>query len=259
MSHDYKTRAKKDTEQNVLAKLEQTIIKGICGAKDQVLNLKDIVMKNVQEGNTRRYAKWNYLEKKAVSLETKLNHLDQYARRNNLVLPDIPGTVENKHLESTVSSILSDTDVTIGPHDVEAYCRTGLSGKNKSKKTIIRLVICRYAKKALINRTKLDSIENAKYNLDGRTKIFVNENLSFANESLAYNCRKLRWAKITDSCYFSDGIICIKYAINSKPEKIHHMKELQYLFPDSVFSNDEESILDAKHDVVNVSNNFGTV
>ena len=37
------------------------------------------------------------------------------------------------------------------------------------------------------------------------------------------------------------------------------MKELQYLFPDSVFSNDEESILDAKHDVVNVSNNFGTV
>ena len=60
------------------------------------------------------------------------------------------------------------------------------------KKTIIRLVICRYAKKALINRTKLDSIENAKYNFDGRTKIFVNENLSFANESIAYNCRKLR-------------------------------------------------------------------
>ena len=89
-----------------------------------------------------------------------------------------------------MSSILSDTDVTIGPHNVEACHRAGLSGKNKSKKTIIRLVICRYAKKALINRTKLDSIENAKYNLDGR--IFVNENLSFANESLAYNCRKLR-------------------------------------------------------------------
>ena len=91
-----------------------------------------------------------------------------------------------------MSSILSDTDVTIGPHNVETCNRAGLSGKNKSKKTIIRLVICRYAKKALINRTKLDSIENAKYNFDGRTKIFVNENLSFANESIAYNCRKLR-------------------------------------------------------------------
>ena len=158
-----------------------------------------------------------------------------------------------------MSSILSDTDVTIGPHNVEACHRAGLSGKNKSKKTIIRLVICRYAKKALINRTKLDSIENAKYNFDGRTKIFVNENLSFANESIAYNCRKLRWAKIIDSCYFSDGIICIKNAINSKSEKIHHMKELQYLFPDSLFSNDGESILHAKHDVVNVSSNFGTV
>ena len=37
------------------------------------------------------------------------------------------------------------------------------------------------------------------------------------------------------------------------------MKELQYLFPDSLLSNDEESILHAKHDVVNVSSNFGTV
>ena len=39
---------------------------------------------------------------------------------------------------------------------------------------------------------------------------------------------------------------------------MHHMKELQYLFPDSLFSNDEESILHAKH-VVIVSSNFGTV
>ena len=57
MSHDYKSRAKKDTEQDLLAKLEQNIIKSICEAKDKVLNLKDIVIKNVEEGNTRRHAK----------------------------------------------------------------------------------------------------------------------------------------------------------------------------------------------------------
>ena len=67
-----------------------------------------------------------------------------------------------------------------------------------------------YAKKALINRKKLDSIDNAKYNFDGRTKIFINENISPANESIAYNCRKLRRAKIIDSCCSRDGIICIK-------------------------------------------------
>ena len=36
-------------------------------------------------------------------------------------------------------------------------------------------------------------------------------------------------------------------------------KELRDLFPDFVFSNDEESISHAKHDVVNVSSNSGTV
>ena len=88
------------------------------------------------------------MEKKVVSLETKLNHLDQYGRRNNLVLSGIPDTVEDKDLESTVSSILSDIDVPIGPHNVEACHRIGLSAKNKSKKTMIRLVNRRYAKKS---------------------------------------------------------------------------------------------------------------
>ena len=96
MSHDYKSRAKKDTEQDLLAKLEQNIIKSICEAKDEVLNLKDIVIKNVQEGNTRCHGKWHYLEKKVVSLGTKLNYLDQYFRRNNLVLTGIPDTMEKK-------------------------------------------------------------------------------------------------------------------------------------------------------------------
>ena len=102
------------------------------------------------------------MEKKVVSLETKLNQLDQCGRRNNLVLFGIPDTVEDRDLESTVSSILSDIDVTVGPHDVKNCHRIGLSGKNKSKKTIIRLVNRRYAKKALINRKKLDSIDNDK-------------------------------------------------------------------------------------------------
>ena len=60
--------------------------------------------------------------------------------------------------------------------------------KISKKKTIIRLVSPRYARKVLINRKKLDSIDNAKYNFDDRTKIFINENLSPANKSIVYNC-----------------------------------------------------------------------
>ena len=123
--HDYNTREKKDIEQDDLAKLEQNIIKGISELKDEVLNLKNIIIKNLQEGNARHDAKCNYFEKKVVSLEAKLNHLSQYGRRNNLVLSGIPDIVEDKNLESTVSSILSDTHVSIGPHDVEVCHRIG--------------------------------------------------------------------------------------------------------------------------------------
>ena len=186
MSHDYNTRAKRDTEKDALAKIEQSIIKSISELKDKVLNLKDIVIKNLQEDNTRLQAKSNYLEKKVVSLEAKLNYRDQYGTGNNLVLSGIPDTVEDEDLESTVSSILSDIDVTVGQHDVEACHRIGLSGKNKPKKPIIRLVNRRHVEKALINKKILDRIDNAKYNIDGRTKIFINENLSPANESIAY-------------------------------------------------------------------------
>ena len=49
MPHDYNTRAKKETEQDVLAKLEQNIINSISVLKDQVLNLKDIVIKKYKK------------------------------------------------------------------------------------------------------------------------------------------------------------------------------------------------------------------
>ena len=128
MLHDYNTRPKKNTEQDDLAKLELNIIKSISELKDEALNLKDMVIKNLKEENARLHFKCNYLEKKVVSLETKFNHLDQYGRGNSLVLSGIPDTVEDKDLESTVSSILSEIDVTVGPLDVEAGHRIGLSG-----------------------------------------------------------------------------------------------------------------------------------
>ena len=114
--------------------------------------------------------------------------------------------MEDKDLEKTVSSILSDFDVTVGPHDVEACHRLGLSGKNKSKKTIIRLVNRIYAKKAQINRKKLGSSDNAKY-VDDWTKIFINENLPPANNSFTCNFRKPKRAKVIDSCYSRDGYL----------------------------------------------------
>lgn len=44
------------------------------------------------------------------------------------MLSGIPNTVKDKDLENTVSLIFSDIDDTVGPRDVEACHRVGLSG-----------------------------------------------------------------------------------------------------------------------------------
>ena len=55
-----------------------------------------------------------------------------------MLLYAIPGTVEDTNLENTVSSILSDIDLTVGLHGFEACHRIGLSNKTKSKKQLLK-------------------------------------------------------------------------------------------------------------------------
>ena len=46
-------------------------------------------------------------------IESSHDALEQYGRRNNLVISGIPDSVQDSELESTVTSILSDIDVNV--------------------------------------------------------------------------------------------------------------------------------------------------
>ena len=60
MSHEYNTRNKKSVEmsQDSSDKLEKSIGHSINSLKDEIINLRDIVIKNLQDENTR-LKKWN--------------------------------------------------------------------------------------------------------------------------------------------------------------------------------------------------------
>ena len=55
MSHEYNTRNKKSVEmsQDSSDKLEKSIGHSINSLKDEIINLRDIVIKNLQDENTR--------------------------------------------------------------------------------------------------------------------------------------------------------------------------------------------------------------
>ena len=64
------------------------------------------------------------------------------------------------------------------------------SSVNNSRRIIVQFTNRKFAKKALLNRSKLRKIPSTSPNYN----IFVNENLTLRNSEVAFLCRKLKRA-----------------------------------------------------------------
>lgn len=63
--------------------------------------------------NQRLSEKCKKLESRVRVAETDINSLNQYGRRSNFAFTDVPEFIEDGQLESTITLILSDTDVAV--------------------------------------------------------------------------------------------------------------------------------------------------
>ena len=52
--------------------------------KDEIINLKEVIIKNLQNENKRLNDPVNQLQEKIVTLESKSNSFEQYGRQNNM-------------------------------------------------------------------------------------------------------------------------------------------------------------------------------
>ena len=231
--------------QDSLDKIEKSIVQSINSLKDEIINLKDIVIKDLQDENAWLKEKCEKLENRVAILESNHNDLAQYGRRNNVVFSGIPENVPDNNLESTVISVLPDIDVQVEPRNIEASCRIG-KPTSKAQKTIVRFVNRKNCEKILANKKKLLKLNNEKHNFHVGTNIFVNENLTPMNDTIAYNCRKLNRIDLIQACYTRNGIIYIKENETSRLIKVFHLVKLFSLFPDHFRNNDE---IDQYHDV----------
>ena len=87
MSHDYSTRTKNQEEKNntsvALANLEPNLLGELSSLKDEVINLKDVIIRNIQEENVK-------LRSSVEILQNRFNYLEQYGRCNNIEVSVIP-------------------------------------------------------------------------------------------------------------------------------------------------------------------------
>ena len=133
--HDYTTRSKEMSDSKILdeiSKLREKLVenfrKNPTDIKDEIINLKEVIIKNLQSENKRLIDVFNQLQEKIVSLESKSNSFEQYGRRNNMEMNEIPNSISDGNLESTVANIFSKaTNVNVTTDDIEACHRIGKS------------------------------------------------------------------------------------------------------------------------------------
>ena len=87
MSYDYNTRTKKQEEENntsvATVILKNKLLDGFWSLKHEVINLKDVIIRNLQEENAK-------LSSRIEVLQHKYNHLEQHGKRNNIELSGNP-------------------------------------------------------------------------------------------------------------------------------------------------------------------------
>ena len=120
MYHDYYTIIKKQEEKNQtsvdigrrlkqtsvdIANLETKLLDGFSNLKDEAINVKDVIIRNLQEENAK-------LRSKVEVLENEFNHLEgQYCRRNDIEVSGIPDSIGDNELECSVIKIIKTIDI----------------------------------------------------------------------------------------------------------------------------------------------------
>ena len=181
--------------------------------KDEVINIKDIIIKNLQDGNKQKI--------KLIDLETRNNNVDKYSRRNNVEIAEIPQSVSDSHLEEKDVDILKAIDINITSNEIEACDHLGKEKKN------VWVINRKHCLKALQNKKKLKSIDKNAIGIPN-SNLLVSENFTLLNSKLVFNCRELERNGETEKCYNINGMVHI--AKRKKLMKIYHLKYLQQLF-----------------------------
>ena len=180
-----------------------------------------------------------------TAVERELIDLQQYVRRNNVEICNLPESIKDDDLESTVIDIGKAVDIDIKRRDVEAVQRLKpRKNENGPRRTIVRFKnrkIC----EALLRSSKEfhKSATQEKANLSD--KIFINSNLSNYNRLLWGKSKALLKGNKIHKFWSFNGNIHIKINENDNPLRIGHINDLISKFPNCNYlrpkDNNDES------------------
>ena len=129
--------------------------------KDEFLNIKNVIVKRLQDKNALLRSRFRKLEDKVTSLESnhlliKLSNIEEGITYIFItVISGIPDDVADDKLEVAVISIMLEMVILKNVTRFE-----NLTKKFPAKKTIVRFINRKFCKKALVNRKSLININS---------------------------------------------------------------------------------------------------
>ena len=145
------------------------------------------------------------MSSKIESLETELNQLNTYGRRQNIEISGVPDHIRNDELESEIIGFLRS----IGVHDL---CHNEISACHRLKYKVPgekhHRVIVRF-----INRKRAEQcIRNRRYIRYTRAANDVNiyENMTPFNKKLIEKCKQLKDGGSIETFWFNKGVVHIR-------------------------------------------------
>ena len=133
--HGYPTRSRTseeatntDTSTNwnfaeEISKLRNDLVGNSYNLRDEIINMKNIIIKKLQDQNAQLKQTIANLQHKVIILETATNSVEQYDRRNNIEINGIPDNVEDKNLEHSVIEVYNSANIQIFHNDIEDWHR----------------------------------------------------------------------------------------------------------------------------------------
>ena len=127
---------------------------------ESFMSVKDSTIEALKAENLKSKSRVDSLEEKIIELYISRNKLDQYTRRNNNEIQEIPATVSDDHLEHKVLDICKSINLTVENSDIEGCHRIG---KSDPKTTIVRFVNRKFCNLILDKKHELKKMTMQNY------------------------------------------------------------------------------------------------
>ena len=176
----------------------------------------------------------NKLYDEVEEQKIELAELNQYGRRENVEICNIPENIDAKKLEDHVIAVMKSIDVKVSSYNIVAAHRTGKRLPSRPRNVIVRFVNRKHAFSLLKNKKKLKNNNNYK-------NYYIIENLCPFNKRIFNKLYKLKKEEEIHTVWSFNGAVYAKVDENDEPTQIRHLEDIDELFEGSNYGDDRDA------------------